>query len=122
MLLQCSVWWKLCSDDELCEIISYATIRKHIAIGENLDYEPRQFLDGKGKNKLTIGLALKYCEVPNKEHQYDIYQRIVSSRSLTNRQKISSFEDHLDCNICCFYYFQEKLPVLWNIYVCKVSL
>ena len=89
--------------------ISYATIRKYTAIGENLDYELRQFLDVKGKNKLTIGLALKFCEVPNKEHQYDIYERI-SSRSLTNKEKISSFEDYLDCNICCEKsYFQEKL-------------
>lgn len=55
--------------------ISYATLKKYHTIGENLDFELRELLDKKGKYKLSIGLALKFCEVLNKEHQYTIYQQ-----------------------------------------------
>ena len=54
---------------EYIPYLSYATIQKYIKIGENLDYELRELLDEKGKKKMTIGLALKFCEVPNKDHQ-----------------------------------------------------
>lgn len=95
---------------EYIPYLSYATIQKYIKIGENLDYELRELLDEKGKKKMTIGLALKFCEVPNKDHQYDIYKTI-SLEPLTNKGKINSFEEYLECNICCeTSHFQEKLP------------
>lgn len=94
---------------EYIKSISYPTIRKYVAIGKNLDFELRPLLEEKGKKKLSIGLALKFCEVPNKEFQYDIYTRM-SSRSITNKEKMSSFNDYTECSICCEKsLFQEKL-------------
>lgn len=99
--------------------ISEATLRKYTKLGENLDFELRELLDRKGKNKLTIGLALKFCEIVNKEHQYSVYLQL-SSRELTNKEKINCFEDYLDCNICCDKsYLQEKLPCCGNIICVK---
>ena len=90
--------------------ISYQTMRKYQLIGEKLDFELREFLDKKGKDKLTIGLALKFCEVVNKDHQYTIYQQL-SSRQITNKEKIDTFENYLECSICFDKsYLQEKLP------------
>lgn len=90
--------------------ISYQTMRKYQLIGEKLDFELREFLDKKGKDKLTIGLALKFCEVVNKDHQYTIYQQL-SSRQITNKEKIDTFENYLECSICFNKsYLQEKLP------------
>ena len=90
--------------------ISYQTMRKYQLIGEKLDFELREFLDKKGKDKLTIGLALKFCEVVNKDHQYTIYQQL-SSRQITNKEKIDTFENYLECSICFDKsYIQEKLP------------
>lgn len=97
--------------------VSYATIRKYIAIGENLDYELRFLLEEKGKKKLSLGLALKFCEVPNTEFQYDIYKRM-SSRNITNKEKITYFDEYTECNICCEKtHFQEKLPCC-GMFVC----
>ena len=94
--------------------ISYQTLRKYKLLGEKLDFELRGYLDKKGKDKLTIGLALKLCEVLNKDHQYIIYQQL-SSRQLTNKEKIDTFEDYLDCSICCGKsYLQERLQCCGN--------
>jgi len=94
---------------ECIKSISFPTIRKYVAIGENLDYELRPLLEEKGAKKLSLGLALKLCEVPNRDYQYDIYKRMCS-RNLTNKQKITSFEDYIECSICCEKnYFQENL-------------
>ena len=106
---------------ECIKSISYPTIRKYVAIGENLDFELRHLLEEKGKKKLSIGLALKFCEVPNKDFQYDIYTRM-SSRSITNKEKISSFSEYTDCSICCEQsLFQEKLPCC-GTFVCLTCL
>jgi hypothetical protein len=99
--------------------ISAPTVKKYITIGENLDYELKDQLDKKGKDKLSIGLALKFCELPNKEHQYYIYQKI-SQVHLTNKEKISSFVNFLECSICCDNsYYQEKLPCCGHILCMK---
>ena len=101
--------------------MSYSTMRKYITIGEKLDYELKFFLDKKGKEKLSMGLALKFCEVFNNEHQYIIYQRI-SEDNLTNKQKLDTFDDFLECSICCEKSnFQEKLPCCDNL-ICLTCL
>ena len=101
--------------------ISAPTIKKYITIGENLDYELRDLLDKKGPDKLSIGLALEYCKVANKEHQYYISQQI-SQVHLTNKEKITTFVNFLECSICCDNsYYQEKLPCCGNI-VCLQCL
>ena len=106
---------------ECVKTVSYATIRKYVAIGKNLDFELRDLLEEKGKKKLSLGLALKFCEVPNPEYQYDIYKRM-SSRTITNKEKIESFTEYTECNICCEKsHFQEKLPCC-GMFVCLTCL
>ena len=101
--------------------ISYATIRKYVAIGENLDFELRLLLEEKGKKKLSLGLALKFCEVPNTDFQYNIYKRMFS-RTITNKEKIEHFNEFTECNICCEKsQFQEKLPCC-GMFVCLTCL
>ena len=40
-----------------------------------------------------VHFVFKFCEVINKDHQYSVYQQL-SSRQLTNKEKINTFEDY----------------------------
>ena len=91
-------------------------------IGENLDFELRQHLDKKGKLKLSMGLALKFCEVINKDHQYIIYQQL-SSRQLTNKEKINTFEDFLNVvSVVKRVIYRNNYNVVVTLYVQSASI
>ena len=56
--------------------ISNPTLRKYVKIKENLDFELFEFLDKKGKLKLSIGDAIKLCnQILNPEYQFMVFQR-----------------------------------------------
>ena len=60
--------------------ISNPTLRKYVKIKENLDFELLEYLDKKGKFKLSIGDAIKLCDkILNPEYQYMIFQNFINS-------------------------------------------
>ena len=79
--------------------ISGPSLRRYVKIKENLDFELLEYLDKKGKYKLTIGDAIKLCEkILNPEYQFLIFQTFINSPK-SNRFRILSEE--CQCMICC---------------------
>mgnify|MGYP001431110614 CR=1 FL=1 len=78
--------------------LSGVTLRKYVKIKESLDFELTEFLDKKGKLKLTISDALKLCEkVINPEYQYLIFDKFINS---PKKDRFRLLSEECTCMIC----------------------
>jgi len=78
--------------------ISRPTLLKYIKLQECLDFEVLEYLDKKGKEKLTIGEALKFCEnVMNPEQQYEIFHGFIQTKKT---ERITFLKENTECLIC----------------------
>ena len=78
--------------------ITRPTLLKYIKLQECLDFEVLEYLDKKGKEKLTIAAALIFCDnVMNPEQQYGIFQGYLQSKTL---DRITYIKENTECLIC----------------------
>ena len=91
------------------------TIQKYLKIKEGLHEDLLPYLDKKGKEKLSLGLALKLIElVWNPEYQLEIFPVI---NGMKNKVAIESVKDNTECLICCVpTCMMEKTPCCGTFY------
>jgi len=74
------------------------TLRKYVRILECLDFSLLEYLDKRGKEKLTIGGAIQLCDnVINPEYQYHIFQNYINS---PKAGRINILKEECICMIC----------------------
>src|SRR6056300_876162 len=100
--------------------ISSLTLKKYIRIKEELDIELYSLLDGKGSNKLTLGMAIHICDnILNPIHRLDLSLELYNSNKKERKDKIIELTT---CDICCDVNIHfEKLPCC-NHYICESCL
>jgi hypothetical protein len=100
--------------------ISKITVMKYIRIKEELDIELYSLLEGKGKNKLTMGMALYICDnILNPDHRSDLSVELCDINKNLRKEKIIELTT---CDICCDINIHfEKLPCC-NHYICESCL
>ena len=100
--------------------IKMPTLKKYIRIKEELDIELYSLLDGKGKNKLTMGVALNICDnILNPIHREELSIELCDTDKNERNEKIIELTT---CDICCDININfEKLPCC-NHFICESCL
>lgn len=87
--------------------ISYLTLKKYIKIGTELEFTLFELLDGVGKDKLTLDLAITIIDnARNPESQVKLYSELKGIKKKDRKGKI---DELIECPICCVSHpYQES--------------
>ncbi len=78
--------------------ITKPTLKRYVMIQEYLDFTLFEHLDKKGKEKLSIGDAIKFCEnVINTEQQTEVFSEFMS---YPKKERFKELKDLTVCHIC----------------------
>ena len=79
--------------------ISAPTLSKYLTIYDGLHRDLVPYLGRKGKDKLSLGLAMKLVsDVWNPLYQYEIFPTL---NAMKNKDALAALEDETQCLICC---------------------
>ena len=100
--------------------ISRVTLSNYIKIVEFLDFSLIEYLDKKGKEKLSIKDALYICNnVFNPENQFQIFKNFILS---PKKERIRSLNEEQTCMICADTKKHFELTPCCNNYICESCL
>ena len=78
--------------------ITRGTLLKYVRIQECLDFEVLEYLDKKGKEKLSLTEAMKLCDIIiNPEQQSEYLKLFIET---TKKDRVSTLRETIECSIC----------------------
>ena len=115
----------LLSDKNITKTLQYtklsrATLSNYIKIIELLDFSLLEYLDKKGKEKLSIKDALYICNnVLNPENQFQIFKNFILS---PKKERIRSLNEEQTCMICADTKKHFEFTPCCNNSICESCL